>query len=100
MLKNALTFRPSRLPLILGNHVIARSGEIFAGFAHLAPGSVAVVEGQTVAAGEILGRVGHTGNSTAPHLHFQLMRMGSGGRYWSGEPINPIPYLRRTGEER
>ena len=41
-LKNALTFRPSRLPLILGNHVIARSGDIFAGFAHLAPGSVAV----------------------------------------------------------
>jgi murein DD-endopeptidase MepM/ murein hydrolase activator NlpD len=72
-LKNALTFRPSRLPQILGNHVIARSGDLFAGFAHLAPGSVAVVRGQTVAAGEILGRVGHTGNSTSPHLHFQLM---------------------------
>ena len=73
VLKNALTFRPSRLPLILGNHIIARSGDVFAGFAHLAPGSVAVAAGQTVAAGEILGRVGHTGNSTAPHLHFQLM---------------------------
>jgi murein DD-endopeptidase MepM/ murein hydrolase activator NlpD len=39
----------------------------------LAPGSVAVTRGQQVRAGEVLGRVGHTGNSTAPHLHFQLM---------------------------
>jgi Peptidase family M23 len=72
-LKNAVTFRPSKLPSILGNHVIARRGDIFAGFAHLAPGSVAVTEGQVVRVGEILGRVGHTGNSTASHLHFQLM---------------------------
>jgi murein DD-endopeptidase MepM/ murein hydrolase activator NlpD len=45
----------------------------YALYAHLAAGSVAVTRGQQVRAGEVLGRVGHTGNSTAPHLHFQLM---------------------------
>jgi hypothetical protein len=73
VLWNALTFTPARLPRILGNHVIARSGDVYAGFVHLAPGSVAVTEGQLVRTGEVIGRVGHTGNSTSPHLHFQLM---------------------------
>jgi hypothetical protein len=70
---NSLRFTPARLPRILGNHVIARSGDVYAGFVHLAPGSVAVREGQHVKRGEVIGRVGHTGNSTSPHLHFQLM---------------------------
>lgn len=73
MLRNALTFTPARLPSILGNHVVLRSVDLYAGFAHLAPDSVAVIPGQRVTAGELLGRVGHTGNSTSPHLHFQLM---------------------------
>jgi murein DD-endopeptidase MepM/ murein hydrolase activator NlpD len=76
--RNAATFTPARLPFILGNHVIIRSGDISSGhvhaaFVHLVPGSVAVTEGQRIAAGEVIGRVGHTGNSTSPHLHFQLM---------------------------
>jgi Peptidase family M23 len=61
---------PARLA---GNHVIIDSAGTYALYAHLAPGSVAVTRGQRVRAGEALGRVGHTGNSTAPHLHFQLM---------------------------
>ncbi len=73
VLKNALTFTPAWLPAMLGNHVIVRRGDLFAGFAHLAPGSVVVRERQQVRLGELLGRVGHTGNSTTPHLHFQLM---------------------------
>jgi murein DD-endopeptidase MepM/ murein hydrolase activator NlpD len=73
MIANALTFTPARLPAILGNHVIARSGDVIAAFAHLAPGSVAVKKGQAVRTGDVIGRVGHTGNSTSPHLHFQLM---------------------------
>jgi murein DD-endopeptidase MepM/ murein hydrolase activator NlpD len=73
MMWNGATFRPSRIAAILGNHVILRSGEVHAGFAHLAPGSIEVAPGQRLSAGDVLGRVGHTGNSTMPHLHFQLM---------------------------
>ena len=59
--------------LLAGNHVIVRSDDVYALYAHLSPGSVAVAQTRSVAAGDIVGRVGHTGNSTAPHLHFQLM---------------------------
>ena len=58
---------------LAGNHVITETAGTYALYAHLAPGSVAVARGQQVRAGEVLGRVGHTGNSTAPHLHFHLM---------------------------
>ena len=75
VLKNAVTFDPAKRGLdpVLGNHVILRTGETYALFAHLGPGTVAVKTGQSVRAGDVIGRVGHTGNSTAPHLHLQLM---------------------------
>ena len=75
VLKNAVTFDPAKRGLdpVLGNHVVLRTGETFALFAHLAPGTVTVKAGETVPTGEVIGRVGHTGNSTAPHLHLQLM---------------------------
>ena len=73
MIKNGFTFTPEKIPDLLGNHVILRFGDVYAGFAHLAPGTVAVTSGQRVEVGEVLGQVGHTGNSTSPHLHFQLM---------------------------
>jgi hypothetical protein len=74
-LKNTVGFDPHRSGFdpVAGNHVIVQGAEAFVVFAHLAPGSVSVIPGQEVRVGEMIGRVGHTGNSTAPHLHFQLM---------------------------
>lgn len=59
---------------ILGNHVVLDHGEdSFSVYAHLRRGSVAVGPGDTVETGEVLGRVGNSGNTSEPHLHFQLM---------------------------
>lgn len=43
---------------------------------HMMNGSVAVSVGDTVRCGDVLGRVGSSGNSSAPHLHFQVERDG------------------------
>ncbi|MEU6486186.1 M23 family metallopeptidase [Streptomyces sp. NPDC046887] len=62
------------LPAILGNHVVLDlGGGTYAAYAHLRRGSVTVRPGERVAAGQRIGRCGNSGNSTEPHLHFQLM---------------------------
>ena len=56
-----------------GNTVVVQLGtELFAVYAHLRPGSIAVTKGQKVSAGELLGQLGNSGNSLGPHLHFHL----------------------------
>lgn len=57
----------------MGNHVIVEhAGGEYSVYAHLQPGSITVRPGERVVAGSQLGRVGSSGNSTEPHLHFQL----------------------------
>jgi hypothetical protein len=59
---------------ILGNHVIVDlGGGVYAAFAHLRRGSVRVRRGDRVVVGQQLAECGNSGNSTEPHLHFQLM---------------------------
>ncbi|BBX85699.1 M23 family metallopeptidase [Mycolicibacterium aubagnense] len=57
-----------------GNHVVQDIGNgNFAFYAHLQTGSVTVKPGDQLNAGQVLGHVGNTGNSTGPHLHFHVM---------------------------
>jgi murein DD-endopeptidase MepM/ murein hydrolase activator NlpD len=57
-----------------GNSVVLDlGGGRFALYAHLQPGSIRVHPGDRVQRGQVLGLVGNTGNSLAPHLHFHVM---------------------------
>ena len=44
----------------------------YAAYAHLRPGTLKVKVGDTVHAGDVLAHLGNTGNSSEPHLHFQV----------------------------
>lgn len=61
---------------IAGNHVIIEhmvgTTAIYSVYAHLKPDSLRVKEGSQVKAGQVLGALGGSGNSTEPHLHFHL----------------------------
>lgn len=72
------------------------AGRIVYYYAHLDRYHPGREEGMTIARGDTLGYVGTTGNApaNAPHLHFQVMRVLADGRWWDGEPVNPLPLLR------
>jgi murein DD-endopeptidase MepM/ murein hydrolase activator NlpD len=78
-------------PNSLGGNAIRLRGASGHGFyyAHLAAYAPGIAEGSAVAAGQLLGFVGDTGDARggAPHLHFEIHRPDS------GEPVNPYPLL-------
>jgi len=66
-----------------GNNVIIDHGYNYkTRYAHL--DKINVSAGEKVKRGDIIGYVGSTGKSTAPHLHYEVIR--------SGESVNPINY--------
>ncbi|QHY99611.1 Resuscitation-promoting factor Rpf precursor [Streptomyces sp. S4.7] len=70
--------------------VIRHTDGKYSQYAHLS--ALNVRDGQKVNAGQRIARSGSTGNSTGPHLHFE-MRTGPG----YGSDIDPISYLRAAG---
>jgi murein DD-endopeptidase MepM/ murein hydrolase activator NlpD len=84
---------PSTITLdtVNGNYVVIDVGRgLHVFYAHLRKGTVAVERGDAVRAGEVLGRLGNSGNTSAPHLHIHLMNgpspLGSDG----------LPFVHRS----
>lgn len=69
-----------------GNMVLINHGDGYkTRYAHMISGSITVRTGDYVEAGRTIGRVGSTGNSTGPHLHFEVI--------YRGETQNPKYYI-------
>lgn len=66
-----------------GKHVVIQHHGIRTISAHMS--SINVREGQRVRGGQVIGRVGSTGNSSGPHLHLVVEK--------GGRAVNPAPYL-------
>lgn len=64
-------------------------------YAHLQSYAPGLAEGQRVERGQLIGRVGASGNANpeGPHLHFAIMRMAAGERWHQGTAVNPYPLL-------
>jgi murein DD-endopeptidase MepM/ murein hydrolase activator NlpD len=72
-----------------GNYVIVRANGYDMLYAHMS--SLAVKKGDNVQEGAVLGKIGSTGNSTGPHLHFEVWR----GPWTSRNDINPLDFLQQ-----
>ncbi|MFG2322804.1 transglycosylase family protein [Streptomyces sp. NPDC048568] len=70
--------------------VVRHSDGRYSQYAHLS--AISVRDGQSVGAGQRIGRSGSTGNVTGPHLHFEV-RTGPG----FGSDVDPLAYLRAGG---
>ncbi|WP_238422381.1 M23 family metallopeptidase [Gordonia sp. 'Campus'] len=67
---------PAGLPIddADGNNLVLDIGDgFYVNYAHMQPGSVRFAAGDRVRRGEVIGKVGNTGNSVAPHLHVHVM---------------------------
>ncbi|MGY4388414.1 peptidoglycan DD-metalloendopeptidase family protein [Streptomyces sp. TE12347] len=74
-----------------GNEIVIRHADgKYSQYAHLS--QLSVSSGQSVTAGQTIGLSGSTGNSTGPHLHFEIRTTPS-----YGSDMDPIAYLRAKG---
>ncbi|MER5740692.1 LysM peptidoglycan-binding domain-containing M23 family metallopeptidase [Streptomyces sp. NPDC002262] len=74
-----------------GNEVVIKHADgNYSQYAHLS--SLAVSAGQSVSGGQQIGLSGSTGNSTGPHLHFEIRTSPS-----YGSDVDPLAYLRQHG---
>jgi murein DD-endopeptidase MepM/ murein hydrolase activator NlpD len=74
-----------------GNAIVIKHGDgLYSQYAHLSRIDVKV--GQVVATGQHIARSGNTGNTTGPHLHFEIRTTPN-----YGSAVNPLTFLRAHG---
>jgi len=69
--------------LVVVSHGVAGGRDLSTAYGHLS--TIGVSVGQQVARGARIGEVGNEGNSTGPHLHFEVRR--------NGEPVDPLAHV-------
>lgn len=72
-----------------GTIVIDHGGGVRTAYLHMYQSGILVREGDQVSAGDQIGRVGSSGNSTGCHLHYEVRVDGS--------PIDPVPFMEQVG---
>ena len=80
-----------------GNYVILDHGTLRCLYGHLS--EIYAKEGTEVQAGTVVGFVGSTGRSTAPHLHIQLQRLTANNNWMSVDPMPFIDQLNRQVQD-
>jgi murein DD-endopeptidase MepM/ murein hydrolase activator NlpD len=83
-----------------GGHTIYQAdptGRFIYYYAHLEQYADGLHEGQRVAAGDVIGYVGTSGNAPpgTPHLHFAISELGPDRRWWQGQAIDPYPVFNK-----
>jgi murein DD-endopeptidase MepM/ murein hydrolase activator NlpD len=74
--------------LAAGNYVVIRhDAKEFSFYAHLLPGSIKTAKGERVHPGQVIAQLGHSGNSTEPHLHFHVVD-GEDPLFSAGLPVH------------
>lgn len=74
-----------------GNYVLLRCGALRVLLAHLARGSLAVSAGDPVRVGQLVGRIGNSGNTSEPHLHVSAMAARS-RKSWPEAEAVPVTF--------
>ena len=82
---------------IRGNFIVIKHAEKeFSLIAHLIPGSVTVRVGDRVKQGEVIAKCGNSGNTSEPHIHFQLQ---TGKSFFTSAGL-PISFVNIHAEEK
>jgi murein DD-endopeptidase MepM/ murein hydrolase activator NlpD len=85
--------------MLTGNAIIVQhTPSLYSLYAHLKTGSVRVKVGTKVKRGQTLGLCGNSGNSTEPHLHFQLQDAARFDKSWGVEPVFAGVSITRDGQ--